>query len=200
MGRSKGRRLAFKNLRGQEDATDVTSMVEFLSNQLPGPSPRIVVIGYSFGACLGAYALEDPRVAAYIGVSFPLGGLSAVLQTKIGFQKVCAASKVPRLLVLGSVDQYTKISVIEEAMKVGGGVRIEEESEEQGNRRVSLPGAGSSPAGSPAVVGLGGSLGVAGEGSRPLELKIFPGNGHFWESDSALMVEYCIEYLERVLS
>ena len=114
VGRSKGRRLAFKNLRGQEDAGDVTSMVEFLCNQLPGPSPRVVIIGYSFGACLGAYALEDPRVAAYIGVSFPLGGLSAILQTNAGFQKVCAARKIPRLLVLGSVDQYTKVAAIEE--------------------------------------------------------------------------------------
>jgi dienelactone hydrolase len=169
------------NLRGQEDAADVPCMVEFLASQLPGPSPRIIVIGYSYGACLASYALKNnPRVALYIGVSFPMGGLSAVLQTKAGFDILCGATSVPRLLVLGSQDQYTKLAVMEAAVAAGGGVRVEEGSN-------SLAGA------------TAGSEGSEKAGATPLLLKVFPENGHFWERDCALMVEYCVGYAQQVL-
>ena len=189
VGRSKGRRFAFKNLRGDLDVTNVPHMVEFLGTQLSSPA-KIIVIGYSFGACLASYALQDPRVVLYIGISFPLGGLTALLQTKKGFDMMCRATHVPRLLVLGSDDQYTKLVAMEEAMKVGGGVRIAEESE-----------GGSRLAGSPAaVVSLMAEAGQQQGEGKPLLLKVFSENTHFWESDCALMVEYCLAWAEQQLS
>jgi alpha/beta superfamily hydrolase len=208
IGRSKGRRFSFKNLRGDQDATDVPHMVEFLSTQLSSatsPSstplntstkPKIVVIGYSFGACLASYALQDPRVVLYIGVSFPLGGLTALLQTKKGFDIVCRARHVPRLLVLGSDDQYTKLVAMEEAMKAGGGVRIVEEEE---NIRNIGAGGSSILAGSPpAVVAVAEQQ--QANGKKPLLLKVFNANAHFWETDLALMAEFCLGWIEQQLS
>lgn len=66
-----------------------------------GPDRRVVVVGYSWGSCVGAHALAHPSVAAYVGVSPPLGGLAWVLQTKKHFGEVLRATHVPRLLLLG---------------------------------------------------------------------------------------------------
>ena len=172
VGRSKGSRFAIRNLRGQLDAGDVPTMVEFLAEKLQTTSknPKIVVIGYSFGACLAAYALQDPRVALYIGISFPLGGLSNILNTKEGFERLISnAVKMPRLLVLGSTDQYTKVAVLEAAVSGAGGRMVDQ----SGNGEV----------------GGGGTL----------LFKVYPENGHFWETDSALMVESCIEFCGKYL-
>ncbi len=56
---------------------------------------------YSWGSCLAAHGLSHPAVAAYVGVSVPLGGMAWVLQTKKHFGEVCRAIHVPRLLLLG---------------------------------------------------------------------------------------------------
>lgn len=56
---------------------------------------------YSWGSCVAAHALSHPSVAAYVGVSVPLGGLAWMLQTKRHFGEVCRASHLPRLLLLG---------------------------------------------------------------------------------------------------
>lgn len=50
---------------------------------------------------MGAYALSHPSVAAYVGVSPPLGGLSWLLQARKHFGEVLRATHVPRLLLLG---------------------------------------------------------------------------------------------------
>jgi alpha/beta superfamily hydrolase len=205
VGRSKGRRFSLKNLRGDQDVADVPHMVEFLSTQLSSAdsssTASMIVIGYSFGACLAAYALQDPRIALYVGISFPLGGLAAVLQTKKGFDLLCKATHVPRLLVLGSQDQYTKLPVMEKAMKAGGGVQmLEEENEEEKKRRERRHDYGSLPGSPPAVVGLTEQQNQQQGREKPLLLKVFSANTHFWESDSALMVEYCLGWIEQQLS
>lgn len=66
---------------------------------------------YSWGSCLAAYALSHPAVVAYVGVSFPLGGLSWVLQTKKHFGELCRSSHVPRLLILGDQASAGRVSV-----------------------------------------------------------------------------------------
>lgn len=63
----------------------------------PYPAPR----SYSWGSCLAAHGLSHPAVAAYVGVSVPLGGMAWVLQTKKHFGEVCRAIHLPRLLLLG---------------------------------------------------------------------------------------------------
>lgn len=64
-----------------------------------GPAP--LLCSYSWGSCVAAYALAHPAVAAYASASFPLGGLSWVLQTSRHFGEVARATHLPRLLVLG---------------------------------------------------------------------------------------------------
>lgn len=120
VGASNGRRISLKNIRGAEDGSDVKDMVEFMAAQNSGEkaihgfsqkesdsNPRrcVIVIGYSFGAHLASYCLDSPHVLAYIAISYPLGGLSALLRTKEGFDAVCAARHIPRLCVIGAVDQ-----------------------------------------------------------------------------------------------
>lgn len=170
-GRSSGRRLSLRNLRGEGDAADVASIADFLFSELPGDTDtpkRIVVIGYSFGAHLGAQILQDSRVAAYVGVSYPLGGLAGLLKTKEGFEKVKEATKIPRLLVLGAQDEYTKVAAMDKALREGG-------------RTV-------------AVADRGERGGAAGGANGP-ELKVYDDNGHFWATDCALMAENTLAWV-----
>lgn len=123
VGASEGKKLSLKNLRGNEDAADVLDMVEFVAAQHAGETDIhgysakdsdlnkhkcVIVIGYSFGAHLASHCLSSPHILAYIGVSYPLGGLSSILKTKDGFNVVCAARHLPRLLVLGGMDQVSR--------------------------------------------------------------------------------------------
>jgi hypothetical protein len=145
------------------------------------PAARAGWRRYSWGSCLATYALDHPSLAAYIGISFPLGGISAVLQTRVRFDALCRASQVPRLLVLGDCDQYTKREALNEAMQAGGGVVLQEDSSFE-----------------PAAV-AGAAAEGAGRG-QALQLKVFAGNDHFWSSDCALMAEFTLAYVELVVT
>lgn len=183
VGRSRGGRklLNFGNARGQQDQADVPDMVTFLTDQLQGSPKRVIIIGYSYGACLAAHALAHPSVFGYVGISFPLGGLSFLLRTRMAFDRVWSASHVSRLLILGSQDQYTRQEKLEEAMAAGNGVVLDGRVEFDPSAVTTL------------------ELELAEKGSgKPLLLKVFEGNGHFWESDCALMVEYCCCYCEHL--
>lgn len=155
-------------------------LVVFTADQITEQTnKRIIIIGYSFGACLAAHALVHPNIVAYVGISFPLGGLSFLLKSKDAFNKVWSASHVPRLLVLGSEDQYTKQQAMQNAMAAGGGVLLNNDTD-----RITVP------------------LETVDEQfqkSKSLLLKVFEGNSHFWESDCSLMVEFVIRYCEQVL-
>lgn len=180
VGLSTGNKFSLRNFRGQEDAADVLEMVEFLGRQLPqSVAKRIVVIGYSWGSCLAAFALDHPDLSAYVGISFPLGGLASILKTRQLFERVCKASQVPRLLLLGDQDQYTKEESMQEALQAGGGVRLQ--------------GAGNSF--DPGAMGPAGSEATA----KPLLLKVFASNDHFWSSDVALMVEFTLAHVKHIL-
>ena len=185
VGRSSGSRFALSNLRGAEDAADVSEMVDFLATHLGKDSrkrrPQVFLVGYSFGACLAAAAIDHPALAAFIGVSYPLGGLSFLLKTRPAFERVCRARYLSRLLVVGNQDQYTAEAAIAEAVLAGGGVRLADDSSFE-------PAAG-------AGAGTEAGKGAAG---APLLLKVFPGNDHFWSTDCALMAEYCLQYCEFV--
>lgn len=82
---------------------DVLDMVDHLANELPASANnKIIVVGYSWGSCVAVHALRHPLVAAYVGVSFPLGGLSSVLGTRSHFAMLAETKHVPRLLIMGS--------------------------------------------------------------------------------------------------
>lgn len=101
--RGVGASTGSRQLRGGKDFLDVLDMVDHLSNELPPSSDnKVVVVGYSWGSCVAVHALKQPLADAYVGLSFPLGGLSAVLGTRSHFAMLAQTSHVPRLLIMGS--------------------------------------------------------------------------------------------------
>ena len=80
------------------------------------PCPGCPGRRYSWGSCLAAHGLSHPAVAAYVGVSPPLGGMAWVLQTKKHFAEVCRAIHLPRLLLLGDqvrFERWTLAAIME---------------------------------------------------------------------------------------
>ncbi|KAK2080330.1 hypothetical protein QBZ16_000183 [Prototheca wickerhamii] len=115
--RGVGASTGSRQLRGGKDFLDVLDMVDHLSNELP-PSPdnKVVVVGYSWGSCVAVHALKQPLAGAYVGLSFPLGGLSAVLGTRSHFAMLAQTSHVPRLLIMGSQDSFTGEAAIKQSV------------------------------------------------------------------------------------
>ncbi|PSC76865.1 band 7 [Micractinium conductrix] len=142
VGRSAGR----INILGGDDMADVLDVVEYAAAQLPGPEKHVVLIGYSWGCCVAAHALASPHVAAYVGVSPPLGGLSWVLQTKKHFAEVCRASHVPRLVLLGDQDQFTAESALRQAVLEGGGALLRQDDSYQPEGDAAAAAAGTAAA------------------------------------------------------
>jgi alpha/beta superfamily hydrolase len=181
VGASTGPLLALRDWRGGADAADVLEVLDFLRGRLPPPA-RVVVVGYSYGAMLATHTLvSHPAVAAYVGVSLPLGGLAAVLRPREALARVAAARHVPRLLVLGDSDSYASVAAAGEAVAAAGGARLRADGGAEGE------GEGS------------GAAGGAGGAARPLRLKLGGGNSHFWEQDCAAAVEHALAWAERAL-
>jgi alpha/beta superfamily hydrolase len=180
VGASGGALLALRDLRGGADAADVLAVVDFLRGHLPPPA-RVVVVGYSYGAMLASHVLAHPSVAAYVGVSLPLGGLAAVLRPREALARVAAARHLPRLLVLGDSDSYASVAAAGEAVAAAGGARLRDGG------------------GAEAEDGGGAAGGAAESGDRPLRLVVWPANSHFWEQDCAAAVEHALEWAERAL-
>lgn len=164
-------------------------MLTFLDSQLDRQKEkRLIVIGYSWGACLASYTLKQlnksdssasssspsslSSVHAWIGVSFPLGTMSNfILKSQQLFDKVLSSSSntIPRLLVMGDVDQFisseeTVVGLVEKS----GGRRLLEDD------------------------GVGTE--VVNSSSGELSIRVFRGNDHFWGQDCNRMVCYVLDW------
>lgn len=126
---SEGRR----QVRGGADLEDAPLVADALAaaiRGLPGVArsgaePRIAVVGYSWGCCVAAAAARSKSVAAYVGVSFPLGGVSAaVLSTRQRFDELAARSRLPRLLILGTADGFSPADLAATMVVKAGGVLL----------------------------------------------------------------------------
>lgn len=72
-----------KSLTGASDCSDIPHMLSFLLQQMTNTTPptatgqppdaRVWVVGYSWGSCLAAHALECPWVCGFVAISPPLG-------------------------------------------------------------------------------------------------------------------------------
>ena len=169
--RGVGKSTGSRNIFGKQDAMDLPKLVEFLLRELS--NGQVIIIGYSWGACLATHALEHPNIAVYVGVSFPLGGVSNVLSTRQQFDALCTKNHLPRLLVMGDSDQFSKARSIEEAVvSAKGGILAEDDSfmvVTQHDTCVSCT-------------------------ETPLVFRLFKGNDHFWSSDCNRMAEYVITW------
>ena len=153
-------------------------------------------------------------------VSFPLGGLSFVLQTKKHWQELCRARHLPRLLLLGRQDQHTKAATLQGVVEDAGGCLLEEDDSYQpvqqgpleagaaaaaaaaagagaaGDSPGTFSGAAGSSSGSPVAPGL------AAVGSAPLQpnlqLRFFDANDHFWMNDCSRAAEYVVGWIETI--
>ncbi|KAL4854510.1 hypothetical protein ACK3TF_004687 [Chlorella vulgaris] len=185
--RGVGRSSGSVNVRGKEDMADVLDVVEWAAEQLPGSDKQVAVIGYSWGSCLAAYALSHPAVVAYVGVSFPLGGLSWVLQTKKHFGELCRSSH----------DQFTKEAALQEAVLQHGGAVLRRDDSFHTEPAPAAAGQAAASAGTAGAAGA--ARGLPGIERKQLLLRVFPDSDHFWMSSGSLAAEYAIGWLETLM-
>jgi alpha/beta superfamily hydrolase len=193
VGRSSGSKLL--NLTGQQDALDLPHILNFLDSQLDWQKDKkVIVIGYSWGACLASYALNQlhnsssnagssslssvSSIHAWIGVSFPLGNMSNfILKSQQLLDTVLSSSnKIPRLLVMGDVDQFvsSEEAVVGLVEKSGGRRLLEDDSFTTINKSARTE--------------------IVNSNSGELSIRVFRGNDHFWLQDCNRMVCYVLDW------
>lgn len=186
VGRSDSTWFSFlTNWRGQDDSTDLLHLIEHISS-CPTPNSsntqpakrRVVIVGYSFGAALGASVIKHPHVVGYIGISIPIGSVANILQTCASFDALCRANHIPRLFLMGENDQYTSCRNFMDSITKAGGIEL--------NREKGFF--------DPRVFD-----GWNKESDASLFGKIFDDDDHFWALNCALMVEYCLEFTSKVI-
>ena len=145
-------------------------------------------------------------MAAYAGVSFPLGGASVLLGTRGLWAQLVRGSHMPRLLVLGERDQFTRLGALRDRVRDGGGHVLpddyssqeagQQQGQEQGPAAPAAAPAAVAPAAAAAPAGpSGGGGGGAAWGRAALSLKIYPGEDHFWTSECARMCAFVVDWL-----
>ena len=91
--------------RGHSAGDDVRGACAFLRS-LDAPPRRILLVGYSYGACVVADVADSIKhVAAFALVSPPLGAASALFLCRDVTREAVASGK-PKLAVMGEHDQF----------------------------------------------------------------------------------------------
>jgi hypothetical protein len=86
---------------GEGEREDAISAVQFLCSQQPAIE-RILIIGYSFGAMIGASIIDEMDIIwGYIAISYPFTMLPRYISQ--------AQSSKPKLFLMGEQDDYTSI-------------------------------------------------------------------------------------------
>ncbi|WIA30659.1 hypothetical protein OEZ86_000733 [Tetradesmus obliquus] len=81
--------------------------------QLPNGPKELVVIGYSYGACVAANLMEHvPEVVAYVAIGFPLGGMANLALRSRDHWQHLADTPVPKLVVQGTRDKFAPMTTI----------------------------------------------------------------------------------------
>jgi alpha/beta superfamily hydrolase len=102
VGESDGK---YDNGIGEQE--DIKAAMQFLLKEGPNPPKKIILIGYSFGAAIGAGIVEQtPEIIAYIGISHPMTYLA-------NFTPLLKFSK-PKFLIMGDQDEFTKLDTFHE--------------------------------------------------------------------------------------
>ncbi len=227
VGDSQGSKVSMKNAVGQQDAADVSHVIEYLHSKMvesifqgddtaavsrkedggvtvEKSAIKIGVIGYSFGAALASCGLEHPCVHAMVAISFPLGLVTKLLGTEKYLEKLCnAPSHVNRLLVIGAQDQYTNIGKLKVRVVESGG-RIFQNFSTSASLQESMlvldhvVDSMLLPVSSTSSTMITTSNTNTNNNANPIGLQVFESNDHFWSSDCALMVEFVIKYLANV--
>ncbi|RMZ57047.1 hypothetical protein APUTEX25_002279 [Auxenochlorella protothecoides] len=182
--RGVGASTGYRQPRGSGDFQDVLDVLDYLAGTLPpGTNKRLVVVGYSWGCCVAAHALRHPLIAAYVGVSFPLSGLSMILGTKGHFEELGGTRHLPRLLITGSQDQFSGEAQLMQSLTKAGGRLLEDDDSFQ------VVGTSGAPAPTP-----------GGAAAAPLLLRVWAGADHFWLDQVAAMAEYVNDWLRGTLA
>jgi len=215
VGDSKGSKVSMRNAVGQQDAGDVSHVIEYLHSKMvestcqggddtaiesrKGKSAmKIGVVGYSFGAALASCGLEHPCVHAMVAISFPLGLVTRLLGTEKYLEKLCnAPSHVNRLLVIGAQDQYTNIGKLKVKVVESGG-RIFQNFSTSASLQESMLVLDQVVDSMLLPVSSSSSSSTNTDTNVNVGLQVFESNDHFWSSDCALMVEFVIKYLANV--
>jgi alpha/beta superfamily hydrolase len=198
-----------KNAVGQQDAGDVSHVIEYLHSKMTESirqsehqdavaenKIKIGVVGYSFGAALASCGLDHPSVHAMVAISFPLGLVTKLLGTEKYLDKLCnAPSHVNRLLVIGAQDQYTNIGKLKVKVVESGG-RIFQNFSTSASLEESMMVLDKVV--DSMLLPVSSSSSISNTSTNPMCLQVFESNDHFWSSDCALMVEFVIKYLSNL--
>ncbi|GLC59162.1 hypothetical protein PLESTB_001455100 [Pleodorina starrii] len=183
----------------QQQAGVQASSTASLSPASPG-SPRLVLVGYSYGSLVVSRALPQlvPNVAAVAAVAVPLGAIGRLVLGAGGSWEALAGSRsaarsLPRLLCAGDRDQFASVRQLRSAVQEA--LRAEERAAAQDAAKAKAtaiaaataatvaaatarPSTGGNPgAGTGATAATAATMAAA---EPSLELVLWPGCDHFF--------------------
>ena len=150
------------------------------------PPRRVALAGYSYGSTVAARALARLEaaplrgggggrgaVAAYASVGFPLGLLSRWFLSAAGAWAALASAAAPKLVVMGTADQFTGI----------------------GQLRAAVAEHDAAAASAAAAQASGGAAAAVG----PMDVEILEGADHFYQNRWDEVARLVVDWLARRL-
>ena len=107
----------FPSLLGGPECEQLRKVCDFLCRGLEDPPARLYVVGYSWGACIGASVLDHDGVRGYVGISIPIGYIASLFLRTEKFWHLCRGSAVPKLFVHGARDNFTSIRFLRKGLE-----------------------------------------------------------------------------------
>eukprot|EP01133_Synstelium_polycarpum_P010576 gene10576-12303_t len=108
--------------RGGHEREDVLAAVNYLLHEAPlaRRPTRVVIVGYSYGAVIGAsVADKHDAIMAYTAISYPFGPLTIMM---LGSLLEHARTQKPKLFLMGDHDNFTSLSKFKNRLKDMPGV------------------------------------------------------------------------------
>jgi alpha/beta superfamily hydrolase len=106
---------------GKAEVEDVESGVQFMKARYP--DRRMLLIGYSAGACISGSAAAACGVQGYIGLAYPCGWITSIAFSS--HPDKLELFKGPKLLVSGDSDGFTSESQLRKRFEKNTNIQIE---------------------------------------------------------------------------
>ena len=90
---------------GSSETADVLAASAFIRAKFPDSENKVILVGYSAGACISGSAVNAANAAGYVGIAYPCGYIASVALG--AHPKQLTSYPGPKLFISGDWDTFT---------------------------------------------------------------------------------------------